>query len=100
MTTQTKTLKRILKFIVPIIIEPDEEQFYAHSPALNGLMVDGKTREDALKNARDAATALLHSMLIDGDPIPLCLTANRTIEHSSLMSDDTYYSQEEIKVTI
>jgi predicted RNase H-like HicB family nuclease len=69
MTTKAKV--KTLKFKVPIVVEPDGDGFYAHSPVLPGLLVDGNTQEEALQYARDGATALLHSMIRDGDPIPL-----------------------------
>jgi predicted RNase H-like HicB family nuclease len=68
-TMKVKTNTKVLKFRVPIIVEPDGDGFYAHSPALSGLMMDGDTKEEALQNARDGATVLLQSMIRDGDPI-------------------------------
>ncbi len=70
MTMKVTINTKELKFKVPIIIEPDGDGFYAHSPALPGLMMDGDTLEEALQNARDGAAALLQSMIRDGDPIP------------------------------
>ena len=99
MTLKEETVVKVLKFIVPIVIEPDEEKFYAYSPALSGLMVDGDTREEALQNARDGATALLHSMVKDGDPIPLSIMSKGTVPPVSVKRNQSY-SQEEIRVNI
>lgn len=100
MTLKEKTTIKILKFVVPIIVEPDDDKYYAHSPALSGLIVGGDTREEALQNARDGAIALLHSMIRDGEPIPLCLTITNTAAPASLVSGYKIYSLEEVTVTI
>ncbi len=100
MTMKTKTKTRELKFRVPIIIEPDDNSFFAHSPALPGLMMDGETIEEALQNARDGASGLLQLMIKDGDPIPLSITLEKKNEAAAEVSDNKHYYQEEIKVSI
>jgi predicted RNase H-like HicB family nuclease len=99
MTTKAKTRAKELNFVVDIIIEPDEKGFYAHSPVLPGLMVDGDTKEEALKNARDGSIALLHSMIRDGDPIPLSIIK---LQPSASIKVDPgiFYYKEAIKVTL
>ena len=100
MTTRVKINTREIKFKVPIIIEPDGDGYYAHSPALPGLLVGGDTKEEALQNARNGAIALLHSMIRDGEPIPLSIMISSNVEPSAVVSDHKHYSQEEIKVVI
>lgn len=100
MTMKVKITTKELKFKVPIIIEPDGDGFYAHSPALPGLMMDGGTKEEALQNARDGAIGLLHLMIKDGDPIPLSIIIQSKTEISANFSDNKYYYQEEIKVPL
>jgi predicted RNase H-like HicB family nuclease len=100
MTIKEKSTLKVLKFVVPIIIEPDEAKYYGHSPALPGLIVGGDTRVEALQNARDGAIALLHSMIRDGEPIPLCLTTINASDISPVVRGDKVYTQEEIKVAI
>jgi predicted RNase H-like HicB family nuclease len=102
MTTKTKAVTRVkeLKFVVDIVIEPDGNGFYAHSQALPGLMMDGETKEEALQNAREGAAGLLHSMIKDGDPIPLSIVIQRKTDTSAKVSDNRYYYQEEIKVPV
>lgn len=63
--------ERTLEFAVEVVVEPDEGGFHAFCPALKGLHVDGATEAEALRNARDAAIAYLHSLIKHGDPIPL-----------------------------
>jgi predicted RNase H-like HicB family nuclease len=54
---------------VTVIIEPDENGYYAHCPGLPGLHVCGDTQKEALKNARDAIRAILETKIEHGDPI-------------------------------
>ena len=101
MTLKEKTANKVLRFIIPIIVEPDEDKFYAHSPALSGLMVGGDSREEALQNARDGSVALLHSMIRDNEPIPLCLTSGTALQPPKMtVNEGKFYFQEEIKVSI
>lgn len=57
------------KFRITIIVEPDEDGFYAHCPGLPGVHAGGDTKEEALENARDAAIGILRAKLQHGDPI-------------------------------
>ena len=59
------------KFKVQIIIEPDGKGFYARCPALKGLHTWGKTTDEAIKNAKDAAIAYIESLIDEGKPIPV-----------------------------
>jgi len=61
----------VLRFSIDITIEPDEDQFHAYAPALDGLHVGGRTESEALQNAVDATYLYLESMIRHGDPIPL-----------------------------
>lgn len=63
--------KSIIGFRIDVFIESDETGFYAYCPALKGLHTCGDTEEEALQNAKDAATAYLQSSIKHGDPIPV-----------------------------
>lgn len=56
---------------VTVIIEPDENGYYAHCPGLPGIHVCGDTQKEALRNARDAIRAILEIKIEHGDPISL-----------------------------
>lgn len=99
MTIKVKISAKELKFRVPIVIEPDGDGFYAHSPALPGLMMDGKTETEALQSAREGSAALLQSMVRDGDPIPLSIIVS-DLKPVASVSDHVHHYQEEIKVLI
>jgi predicted RNase H-like HicB family nuclease len=100
MVTKLKSKIKMLKFLIAIIVEPDEQHFYAHSPALPGLQVGGDTEAEALQNARDGAIALLHSMINDGDPIPLSIQIVNKKESTKLAEKNDHLHQEEITVNI
>jgi predicted RNase H-like HicB family nuclease len=62
-----RTVRVRLRFIV----EPDDGNFYAHCPELKGLHVDGRTEQEALQAAFDAASAYLMSLIARDQPIPI-----------------------------
>ncbi|OGO19554.1 MAG: hypothetical protein A2Z15_04320 [Chloroflexi bacterium RBG_16_50_11] len=86
--------KPSIEFKIDIIVKPDEGGFHAYCPALKGLHVGGDTKEEALQNARDAATAYLESLIKHGDPIPLRVVRR---ESKSVSSNISRYT-EELKV--
>ena len=56
-------------------IEQDEDGvFVAEVPALPGCISQGGTREEALRNIREAVTLYLESLEEHGDPIPPAIT--------------------------
>jgi predicted RNase H-like HicB family nuclease len=91
---KASTNKPSIEFRIDIIIEPDEGSFHAYCPALKGLHVGGDTEEEALQNARDAATAYLESLIKHGDPIPLRVVRRESKILSSKISRYT----EELKI--
>ena len=56
----------------PVLIEydPDEDVYLADCPVLQGCYTDGKTREEALANIRDAIKLMVESRRAVGDPLP------------------------------
>jgi predicted RNase H-like HicB family nuclease len=63
--------KKQIGFQVEIIVEPDGDEYHSYCPALKGLHAGGETVDEALSNARDAATAYIESLIKHGDPIPV-----------------------------
>ena len=54
-----------------ILIEPDEEGILvATVPSLPGCVSQGTTREEAVRNAREAIEGYLESLRERGEPIP------------------------------
>ncbi len=58
-----------MRFTVVLEQEPDEG-FVAAVPALPGCVSQGDTREDALRNIREAIELYLEDCRESGDPIP------------------------------
>lgn len=53
------------------IVEPDEDGiFVATVPSLPGCVSQGSTREEALRNIREAVQGYLESLRERGEPIP------------------------------
>jgi predicted RNase H-like HicB family nuclease len=54
-----------------VLIEPDEDGvFVAEAPALPGCISDGKTREEAIANIKEAIAAYVESLKAHGEPVP------------------------------
>jgi predicted RNase H-like HicB family nuclease len=54
-----------------ITVEPDEDGvFVAECPALPGCVSQGKTRDEAMANIRDAIQGYLASLKQHGEPVP------------------------------
>ena len=54
-----------------IIVEQDEDgAFVAECPSLPGCVSEGKTRQEALRNIKDAIQGYLESLKKHNEPIP------------------------------
>lgn len=54
-----------------VVIEQDEDGYFvAECPALPGCISQGKTREEALANIKDAMQGYLESLKKHGEPVP------------------------------
>ncbi len=58
-----------MKYTV-IIEEGRESGYVAYAPALKGCASQGETREEALKNVKEAMEAYGEALLEDGLPVP------------------------------
>ena len=55
-----------------VMIEPDEDGvFVAECPSLPGCVSQGKTRDEAVINIRDAIAGYLASLKKHNEPVPL-----------------------------
>jgi predicted RNase H-like HicB family nuclease len=69
------TTSRIDDMKYRVIIEQDEDGvFVAEVPSLPGCITQGATREEALKNVREAIEVYVESLEEHGDPIPPAIT--------------------------
>lgn len=62
---------RVLKRRIRVMIEQDEDGFFvADVPTLPGCISQGKTRNEALVNIREAIRAYIDSLEKHGEPVP------------------------------
>jgi antitoxin HicB len=58
-----------------VLIEQDEDGvFVAEVPALPGCISQGATRDEAVRNVREAILGYIESLDAHGDPIPPAIT--------------------------
>ena len=58
-----------------VLIEQDEDGvFVAEVPALPGCISQGATRDEAVRNIREAILGYIESLDAHGDPIPPAIT--------------------------
>lgn len=61
-----------LKMKYRVIIEQDEDGMYvARVPDLPGCATEGKTREELMKNVKEAIRAYLEALKKNGNPVPV-----------------------------
>jgi predicted RNase H-like HicB family nuclease len=54
-----------------VLIEQDEDGFYtAHVPSLPGCISQGSTRDDVMKNIKEAVIVYIESLKAHNEPIP------------------------------
>jgi predicted RNase H-like HicB family nuclease len=54
-----------------VLIEEDEDGFFvAEVPSLPGCISQGRTRQEAVNNAKEAIAAYLESLAAHNEPIP------------------------------
>jgi len=86
-----------VKLSVPIIIEKDGDEYHAYCPVLKELHTCGETEEEALKNAKNAISAYLFSLVKHGDPIPLgIIKGKKKIRRKKVTYYPFVYDQKEI----
>ena len=58
-------------YIYRVVVEPDEDRYYAEVPALPGCYSWGYSYEEALKNIKEAVELWLAVKKEAGEPIPV-----------------------------
>ncbi|BAZ10369.1 hypothetical protein NIES4071_21840 [Calothrix sp. NIES-4071] len=61
---------RMNRFLLPVIIEKDEEGYFASCPTLQGCYTQGDSYEEALENIRDAILLHIEDRIASGEEIP------------------------------
>jgi predicted RNase H-like HicB family nuclease len=58
------------RYVFSVVIERDEDGYFAFCPELQGCYAQGATYEEALENVRDALQLHVADRLEDGEEIP------------------------------
>ena len=67
-----------------VLLQPDEDgQFVAEVPALPGCISQGKSRDDALRNVKEAISLYLESLQAHGDAVPPPIQEDDCSSHDS-----------------
>jgi len=53
-----------------VVVEKDEDGYYAYCPELQGCYTQGATYEEAIENIRDAIKLHIEDRLASGEEIP------------------------------
>lgn len=65
-------IKPIIKFTVHFFVEKEEYGYIAYCPAYRGVLVDGRTKEEAVKNFKNAIIEHIELLIKYNLPIPIC----------------------------
>ena len=60
------------RYAFPVVIERDEEGYFAVCPALQGCYTQGETYEEALENIEGAIRLHVEDRLENGETVPTC----------------------------
>jgi predicted RNase H-like HicB family nuclease len=53
-----------------VVIERDDDGYFAYCPQLKGCYTQGESYEEALENVRDAIRLHIEDRVANGDPVP------------------------------
>jgi predicted RNase H-like HicB family nuclease len=64
--------KGMKTYVFKVVIEPDEDRWSAHCPALlkYSAVTWGNTQKEALKHIQEVVQMVVEELLVDGEPIP------------------------------
>lgn len=56
-------------YVVPIVVEPDEDKWSAYVPSLEdrGAVTWGHTQDEAIRNIQEVAQMVIEELLADGE---------------------------------
>ncbi|MBU4332395.1 type II toxin-antitoxin system HicB family antitoxin [Patescibacteria group bacterium] len=71
--TKNKSVGLTKTYIFRVVVEPDEDRWFACCPALEsqGAATWGYTKEEALKNIQEVLEMIAEEMTEDGEEIPI-----------------------------
>jgi len=57
--------------IIPLCVEPDGDGFMGYSPAFEGCVAGGETRQEAMENLQESVRLFVASYMKHGETLPL-----------------------------
>lgn len=60
----------MLRLILPVILESDEDGYFVSCPALQGCYSQGETYEEAMTHIKDAMRLHIEDRLANGEEVP------------------------------
>ncbi len=60
-----------MKYRILVVVEKGKNNYSAYAPEVLGCVSTGKTREETLRNMREALQLHLEGIVEDGDELPL-----------------------------
>ncbi len=58
------------KINLPVIIEKDEEGYFAYCPSLQGCYTQGDSYEEIIENIKDAISLHIEDRIANGEELP------------------------------
>jgi predicted RNase H-like HicB family nuclease len=58
------------RFLFPVLLEQDEDGYFASCPKLQGCYTQGDTYEEALKNIQDAILLHIEDRIANNEEVP------------------------------
>ncbi len=58
------------RYRVSVVIEKDEDGYFAYCPELQGCYTQGETYEEVLENIRDVVKLHIEDRIKDGEEVP------------------------------
>ena len=71
------------RFLFPVLLEQDEDGYFASCPKLQGCYTQGDTYEEALKNIQDAILLHIEDRIANNEEVP-------GYAHTSLTTVEVY----------
>lgn len=78
MKTVNEYLKLDYEIVLRTLTEDEGGSWFAYYKDFKGVMGDGETPEEALKDARNAFTTFVQNALENGDKIPMPITSTKS----------------------
>ncbi len=79
-----------MKYRILVVVEKGENNYSAYAPEVLGCVSTGKTREETLRNMREALQLHLEGIVEDGDELPL----------SAEPEDEAHFVDVEVEVPV